>query len=140
MGEGDSITFAIRAAGGYMLKSIKKNGAQLAPTMYSTDTNGITTLRMGGLSNSNTIFAEFERNVGIVAAEAVELRVYPNPTNGLVTVVATEGDEVMVFNALGQVVARQKNDGSALTIDLSEQPRGIYLVRSGAGRAKIVKK
>lgn len=140
VGAGDSITFTIRAAGGYMLKSIKKNGAQLAPTMYSTDTNGITTLRMGGLSNSNTIFAEFERNVGIVAAEAVELRVYPNPTNGLVTVEATEGDEVMVFNALGQVVARQKNDGSALTIDLSEQPRGIYLVRSGAGRAKIVKK
>lgn len=140
VGAGDSITFTIRAAGGYMLKSIKKNGAQLAPTMYSTDTNGITTLTLGGLSNSNTIYAAFERNVGIETAEAVALKVYPNPTRGLVTIEAAEGEEVVVFNALGQTVVREKNDGGVLTIDLGELPRGIYMVRCGTGKAKIVKK
>ena len=60
------------------------------------------------------------------------LNVYPNPTQGQITV---EGTGLMVVvNLLGQEVLSQQIDGKA-TIEL---PKGIYLVRVNNAMSKVV--
>ena len=56
------------------------------------------------------------------------IKVYPNPTTGLVTV--ETGDEAMisVYNQLGQCVL-QKNATGTVTLDLQHVAAGLYLVR-----------
>ena len=68
-----------------------------------------------------------------VGESSVEsLNVYPNPTQGQITV---EGTGLMVVvNLLGQEVLSQQIDGKA-TIEL---PKGIYLVRVNNAMSKVV--
>jgi hypothetical protein len=73
--------------------------------------------------------------VGIGEAFGAHLHIYPNPTDGIVRVDGLQGTvAVEVLDATGRVISRSGNSGSAsLTIDLSGQPAGFYLLRlSGA--------
>lgn len=67
--------------------------------------------------------------------------VYPNPTNGLVTINGTNLKQAEVLNTLGQRVATITGKGETLQVDLSHLPAGVYFVNvtDGEGR-KCVKK
>ena len=54
------------------------------------------------------------------------IKVYPNPTTGAVTILGEDIAEVQVYNMLGQTVA---TFGRSNTLDLSDLPKGIYLLR-----------
>ena len=58
--------------------------------------------------------------------ENKNLILYPNPTTGKVTVVGVEASEVMVYNALGQLVKTVRGTNE---IDLSRLAEGVYLLR-----------
>jgi len=67
--------------------------------------------------------------VGIAEATASDnaILVYPNPSNGEVTVELPAGDaDITVINALGQEVLRTRSTGSKATLQLAEA--GIYVV------------
>ena len=68
------------------------------------------------------------------------IKVYPNPTNGTVTIDGLEVAEVKVYNILGQLVKESKEN----VIDLSEQQAGIYIIKvitpSGVITKQIIKK
>ena len=53
---------------------------------------------------------------------------YPNPTNGLVTITGQELKSAEVFNAYGQRVATVQGDDEQMTIDLNGLPAGVYFV------------
>ena len=59
-------------------------------------------------------------------SEDKHIALYPNPTNGFVKIEGTEATEVLVYNALGQVV---KTVLGTNEIDLSGLVEGVYLVR-----------
>ena len=68
------------------------------------------------------------------------LSVYPNPTNGRVTVSGlTEGEEISLYNFSGSKVKSYISTGSVMKIDLSVLPNGIYLLRTSSGVAKVIK-
>ena len=58
--------------------------------------------------------------------ENKNLILYPNPTTGKVTVVGVEASEVMVYNALGQLVKTVRGTNE---IDVADLVEGVYLVR-----------
>lgn len=134
------ISFTVKPLGGYQLKKIRLNGATIPADQYETDTNNITIFTLSGLTNSNIISAEFERNLGIVTAESSTLTVYPNPTHGMVTLEVPERSEVIVYNALGQIVLRRKNAAGKVTLDLSDMSNGVYMLHCGGQTARIVKR
>lgn len=71
------------------------------------------------------------------------LKVYPNPTSGIVNVAAGKViNKVEVFNTLNQLVNVVNGVGaSSVTLDLSSQAAGIYFVRiNGNTIAKLIKK
>ena len=72
--------------------------------------------------------------------ENMPLEVYPNPTNGTVTIDGLEVAEVKVYNFLGQLVKETKEN----VIDLSAQEAGTYILKvitpSGVVTKQIIKK
>ncbi len=75
-------------------------------------------------------------NCGIVginvnSANNNNLSVYPNPVvNGKATVSGLEGvNTVAVYNMLGQVVSTTTSDKEVVSIDLTNQLQGTYLIR-----------
>jgi hypothetical protein len=71
--------------------------------------------------------------------------VYPNPSSGKFFVsIDNTVKEVQVYNAIGQVIYDQNlqdNGGSAMQIDLSTQPSGIYMLKLlQANQNTLVKK
>ena len=79
---------------------------------------------------------------GIGETEATAFAiVFPNPTNGLVTIAGNDLKQAQVINALGQCVATIKGEGEQLTVDISDLPAGVYFVNitDGEGR-KCVRK
>lgn len=54
--------------------------------------------------------------------------VYPNPTNGLVTINGTNLKQAEVLNTLGQRVVTITGEGETLQVDLNGLPAGVYFV------------
>lgn len=67
-------------------------------------------------------------STGIDESE-VSIKVYPNPTQGMVTVEADGMMQVEVFNSLGQSVLRKETSGSQTVLDLQDAALGLYLLR-----------
>ncbi|MBO6024359.1 MAG: carboxypeptidase regulatory-like domain-containing protein [Bacteroidales bacterium] len=57
---------------------------------------------------------------------ASSLKLYPNPTNGCITIELEGLQKVMVYNALGQVLLSKEADGDALQLNLSRFGNGLY--------------
>jgi hypothetical protein len=70
-------------------------------------------------------------HVGIGEAFGSSLRVWPNPGSGIFRIEGLHGAELVeVMDATGRTISRRATNGpDALTIDLSEQPDGLYLLR-----------
>lgn len=72
------------------------------------------------------------------------IALYPNPTNGQLNInvnSAFNTEEVLVFNNIGQVCKRiqvNKKDAS-LKLDVSDLPKGVYLIRIDKRTTKFIK-
>ena len=71
--------------------------------------------------------------------ENTHLNVYPNPCNTQVTVEAVIGEPVMLFNSVGTLVYRTNANDTTMTLNMSDYPAGLYIVRCGNRTARIVK-
>ena len=80
---------------------------------------------------------------GIGQALTSSMKLYPNPSNGQVTVTGLPAmTAVRVSNALGQTLmtATMPANSTDLSLDLSRLPNGVYLVQApGFGVTKLVK-
>ena len=66
------------------------------------------------------------------------INIYPNPTSGLVTISDISGiSTIKITNSVGQVV---KTFAAQTSIDISDLPKGIYILQANNGlKRKIVK-
>ena len=62
--------------------------------------------------------------------EEDQFAVFPNPTNGLVTIEGTDLGTLVVLNSEGQLI--QSGTQGSNTIDVSNQPTGFYLIQDKA--------
>lgn len=70
--------------------------------------------------------------IGIASIEQERWQVYPNPTNGYITLKTTEvfkNMPVEVYSPLGRLIYQANLSGKKLTIDLNKYPAGIYIIR-----------
>ncbi len=72
---------------------------------------------------------------GIEEIENDTLLLYPNPTSGLVYL--SETTDAEVYNLAGSLVESVRN---ADTLDLTDLPAGVYLVKTGAKVHRVIKK
>ncbi len=85
-----------------------------------------------GYFGIEAVFTSTCGSVGLAELVAAsKVAVYPNPTvNGKTTIAGLEGtNTISVYNMLGQSVLTLTSDREVVSIDLSSQPLGNYLVR-----------
>jgi hypothetical protein len=64
--------------------------------------------------------------------------IYPNPSNGIVTISQEKESAISVFNSLGVLVEFIKNPTKQITLDLSVQKAGIYFIKTNSGLVKKI--
>ncbi len=70
---------------------------------------------------------------------ASSIKLYPNPTNGSITIELEGMQKVMVYNALGQVVFSKETNVDMLQLDLSSFENGLYWVKVMAQNGTAVR-
>lgn len=123
--------------------------------VYPTVGSYYVKLRTKNSFGNNTVQKDGYIVVGNVSvkelSEANRIMVYPNPSHGLVTVRLMESAEawghggmvdVAVINAVGNVVRTINHDPALheLTIDLGNEPVGLYIIRVSSGNRSVQKK
>lgn len=78
-------------------------------------------------------------DIRTATAEA-DVRLYPNPAAGRVTVAAEGMRSVRLVNLMGQVVLSRQQQASSAVLDLQRIPAGIYFVRVETADGVAVKK
>lgn len=102
---------------------------------FATYGRGIWDFQIDEMVNTNTL-------------ELVEqnLKVYPNPSSGLVQVeyeyvpLSGEAIPIQVFDASGQVVFQTNLNTSPMELNLSHLPKGFYSLQLNTGKGRISKK
>jgi len=89
----------------------------------------------------DTLSVTIGSQVGI-GENAISALVYPNPTNGIVTVEFSQllDGTITVYNGVGQIVVSEKVTTIKQTIDLSNNERGIYFFHIAKGDYNTVVK
>lgn len=71
-------------------------------------------------------------NTSVKTIQALNgISIYPNPNNGLFTITNTSQTplKVEIFNVLGTKIATKQTDKGTISINLSDESKGIYLVK-----------
>ena len=100
-----------------------KGGGQVAPFTYELSSE---------LNCDGTLsFDETEKELPLV---------YPNPSTGLFNLKLEKGQwQVQVFDIMGRKVIEVQSEGKT-TIDLENQPQGMYSLKADNGNQEIVRK
>jgi len=86
----------------------------------------------------NLITNEEEPN-GMASIQSVNsLKIYPNPSAGLIHINNAVQGNVEVFNLRGELLLNTTLSRTQNTLDLSYLPNGIYLVRNGSSCQKLI--
>ncbi|MBE0639496.1 MAG: carboxypeptidase regulatory-like domain-containing protein [Bacteroidales bacterium] len=79
--------------------------------------------------NGLSMITSFKGATGIGNGDAQSIRIYPNPSNGLFTIDGIDNSyKLVVMNSQGQLIYTS-DKMSTNTIDLTNQPTGVYFIR-----------
>lgn len=119
-------------------------------TIYDAGGNGLTGTGIYGLkAGSETLFSgksfgysvsnEFSYEVYTGAEEhnTVVSSLYPNPTDGMITLTTAGQQEIAVYNMAGQCVYRGVCEGE-LQLDLKPFGSGVYAIKAGEQVCRVV--
>ena len=68
-------------------------------------------------------------NVGVETHESSSLRIYPNPTDGIINISDAAFTEVQLFDAYGKLLGKWLAESETMQLDLSRHAAGIYFVK-----------
>ncbi len=74
-----------------------------------------------------------------VNENSIAANIFPNPTNGNITIQAAQMQRITVVNALGQVMFDTEVDSDNETLDMSQFGTGVYVVRIVTSNGTILK-
>lgn len=123
------------------------------PTTYTltvTDANGCTAtstvtiwFNYCRLANPNADQDQHSTAARTITATAGDMSIAPNPSNGnfIITLPGSASHDVEVVDLLGEVVYSKSGIADAtLSVDLSTQPKGIYIVKCKVGTELFVQR
>lgn len=79
-------------------------------------------------------------NVGISESNMADMKVYPNPSNGKVSVEAEGLVSVAVYDILGQEVMQNSVSDNAITLNLNGLQSGVYFIKASTATGNSIQK
>jgi lipoprotein-anchoring transpeptidase ErfK/SrfK len=119
--------------------------------VFSYDAAGNRISRTIVLAPRSTPVAEEEEKQEVLTEMLADIKVkiYPNPTTGLVTVEISnlpkgETANIWLYAMAGQLIGTYKDAKNVIRVDISNRPAGVYVMKIVAGKRqtewKIIKK
>jgi hypothetical protein len=71
--------------------------------------------------------------VGIGENSAGDLRIYPNPSDGIINIEQNGGERIVLYDQMGQVVLEKECTGQSMQLDLDGVKPGLYLLMLSNG-------
>lgn len=136
----ENLTISFKPSTGGALHSFSVDNTFVSWDHLSFDNDGWIRYNMQGDGNNHTIHVEFEPVVSIENADENPLRVYPNPTEGLLTIDGISEQGISIHDISGRKIMENRQSVSTITVDLSELEKGIYFIKNGARVIKVVKR
>lgn len=90
-----------------------------------------------GLILSNRIIAT---NIGGTKNGKDEIHIYPNPSEGAFTIELPQADYISVLDVTGKIIYKTASAARKHRIDLSGQPKAVYLIKAGEGKHSMVRR
>jgi len=118
-------------------------GNYLAGTSFDTEDGVTYYIMIDGYNGTTGQFCvSFTNEVGIDENSKIDYSLYPNPTNGNVTLTASETIEgVRVLDMVGKVVKTVGIDAATqVEIDVNDLPSGVYFVEVSAAGNQYVER
>lgn len=86
------------------------------------------------LSATRSILSEENEQVPYIEEmQSHEIKIYPNPTKGILNIKITGLDKakglISVYNIVGKLIEKTELSDNNQTFDLSAQPNGIYIMQ-----------
>ena len=129
-GNFDSLTVLNLVEGGKNMIALEDiNNDQKADLLVGNYSGGLSFFSSDSSIISNQTFNNFK-----------ELNIYPNPTSRFVTVNNDFTGNLIITNAIGQVILSKKKTTKKITIDLENIASGIYLIKINNYTSKIIVK
>ena len=138
--DNDTIDFTIIPISGYGLEAIMLDNRQVMPSLVTSNNDGTYSYRYGTNGGSHTIYAKFERQTGIETVDKSVMVIYPNPSSGTINIEVSQKGKAELYDVRGKRVAAIDLNAGHNTMDLSNMPKGIYIIRHQGNVTKIVKK
>lgn len=88
----------------------------------------------------NAVSAPFQYNISLKPFQGQDLRVFPNPTTGLLYIQCPDayaGKPFRIINAVGQVIHSGRLLAPHFQLPLLEWPDGIYFLQSGSEKIRF---
>lgn len=109
------------------------------------DGNGTPDLLMTRLVDEYPFTNLYRNTTELVSVETIkqtDFYAYPNPSNGLFKLfgsLSNSNQQFEVYNLMGQKVYSKTHNESAIELDLTDYPNGVYMVRMGLQTIKLIK-
>jgi hypothetical protein len=131
---GESVTLTATGANNYqwISNSVITLGNPIVVSPNTSQLYNVVGTDAKGCSNSVNVVLEVNDCTGLIANSINSgIKVYPNPTNGLISVEFNSSLErtVEVTDVTGRVIARELSNSTALSFNLGTLSNGIYLVK-----------
>lgn len=93
---------------------------------------------------TNAIMQMNFRAYGAVSARVpyalLDVSVFPNPTNGKLTIVNTHGGKISIYNMYGALLAEYMQRGNSMELNISHFPAGVYYLQINSENGMAVQK
>lgn len=120
-----------------------ENDDKSISVVWSQTFKGTVTLTATPLSDCNdtegTLTITVKNSTGVDELEA-NTKLFPNPTSDKVNIECEGMTRVSIYSTIGQMVYDMEVNADQLSVDLSQQPAGSYLVRIVTNQGTVVKK
>ncbi len=137
--ENDTLVYSIKPLSGYKLKRMRLDGAIVGMNQIDTLDGQTLKYRYVATRGVHTIHVDFERTNAIDLADSPSITVFPNPTDGMTTITFERDEDILLYDLRGRLVGTYRHDNGKTEIDMSNLPKGIYLIRIGDKTQKIIK-
>ncbi|MCP4522441.1 MAG: leucine-rich repeat protein [Cytophagales bacterium] len=77
----------------------------------------------------------FDSDVTIIRKEEIQISIYPNPSTHYITVQSLSDEIINIYSVTGTLIMSSESK----TIDISELPTGVYLLKQGESSTRFIK-
>jgi hypothetical protein len=113
---------------GYSGDSGPATNAQLTPEDLCFDKYGTMYIADFGNDRIRRI-NDTALRVGILNLSKAELKIYPNPTTGDVTIENAKGSEVIMYDVVGKMVNKKVMTSNKEEMNIEDLPNGMYMIQ-----------